>query len=68
MPFYLIKDSKGNDVIYINDNNMIYTNTMNNDIGRQLTLFTKCLNMNVTRRERLFITNIFHDNSKDFKN
>ena len=44
LPFYLIKDSKGNDVIYINDNNMIYTNTKNNDIGRQLTLFTKCFN------------------------
>ena len=44
LPFYLIKDSKGNDVIYINDSNMIYTNAKNNDIDRQLTLFTKCFN------------------------
>ena len=44
LPFYLIKDSKGNDVIYINEKNMIYTNTRNNDINRQLTLFTMCFN------------------------
>ena len=41
LPFYLTSDYRGNDIIYINDTNMIYTNTKNNDINRQLTLFTK---------------------------
>lgn len=47
LPFYLIKDSKGNDVIYINEKNIIYTNTYNNDINSQLTLFTKYFNLGI---------------------
>ena len=47
LPFYLIKDRKGNDVIYINDNNMIYTNTKCKSIGQQLNLFTMCFNQGI---------------------
>lgn len=47
LPFYLVKDSKGNDVIYINEKNMIYTNACNNDINRQLTLFTEFFNFGI---------------------
>ncbi len=47
LPFYLIKDKRGNDVIYINDKNMIYTNTKNSNIGQQLNLFTRCFNQGI---------------------
>ena len=47
LPFYLMKDEKGNDVIYIDNNNMIYTNTKNNNLEKQLTLFTECFNKGI---------------------
>ena len=47
LPFYLIKDSKGFDVIYINDKNMIYTNSKTNNLGQQLNLYTKCFNKGI---------------------
>lgn len=47
LPFYLTKDTNGNDVIYINDKNIIYTNTKNNQLGQQLNLFIKCFNQGI---------------------
>ena len=47
LPFYLTKDKRGNDVIYINSKNMIYTNTKNSNIGQQLNLFTRCFNQGI---------------------
>ena len=47
LPFYLIKDEQGNDVIYIDKNNIIYTNTKNNNLEKQLTLFTECFNKGI---------------------
>ena len=47
LPFYLIVDERGNDVIYINSSNMIYTNTKNNNLEKQLTLFTECFNKGI---------------------
>lgn len=47
LPFYLIKDEHGNDIIYINEKNMIYTNSKNNKIGQQLNLFTMCFNQGI---------------------
>ena len=47
LPFYLVKDSKGCDVIYINDKNMIYTNSKTNNLGQQLNLYTRCFNQGI---------------------
>lgn len=47
LPFYLVKDSRGNDVIYINDKNMIYTNCKTNNLGQQLNLYNKCFNQGI---------------------
>ena len=32
LPFYLMKDENENDIIYINNSNIIYTNTKNNNL------------------------------------
>lgn len=47
LPFYLSKDTRGNDVIYINDQNMIYTNQKGLEINDQLNLYEKCLNQGI---------------------
>lgn len=47
LPFYLLQDARGNDVIYINDKNMIYTNSKNITLYEQMDMYTKCLNQGI---------------------
>lgn len=47
LPFYMLKDARGNDVIYISDNNMIYTNTNHMQLNEQISLYNKCLNQGI---------------------
>lgn len=47
LPFYLLHDRRGNDVIYINEKNIIYTNQKNSEINEQLNLYEKCFNRGI---------------------
>ena len=44
LPFYLLKDKNKNDVIYINNNNIVYTNSKGIDISKQILYYNLCLN------------------------
>ena len=47
LPFYLLRDVRGNDVIYINKDNIIYTNRKNIAINDQMSIYNKCLNQGI---------------------
>lgn len=47
LPFFLLQDVRGNDVIYINKDNMIYMNRKDIDLKDQILLYSKCLNKGI---------------------
>lgn len=47
LPYYLVQDVRGNDVIYVNPSNHIYTNQKNLGLNEQLNLFHKCINQGI---------------------
>ena len=47
LPFYLLQDVRGNDVIYINKDNMIYMNRKDIDLKDQIFMYSKCFNKGI---------------------
>ena len=45
--FYIIKDRRGNDVLYINNKNMIYTNLKETNFDYQILMYYKYLNKGI---------------------
>lgn len=47
LPFYLLKDEKDNDVIYIKDSNIVYLNIKNSSVNYQIQIYKLCLNKGI---------------------